>query len=208
MVLGNFGDAGSVRAFLHDGEQPALNRYGRSHIDLVVQNDLVAAKAGVDIGKLPVMDITQQRYFRPEYYISYKDPVTNEVFYEIYPRTENIGDIYVATFGRGVYMTDLDYVGIDDQPDDATGLSVEALHVYPNPSMGDLNINITVEGASNSFVEVYDLSGRSVYSHDCSNLGRGKQEIVIPAGSLTRGTYVVQYNNGNTLFSQKVIILK
>ncbi|MCB0805540.1 MAG: T9SS type A sorting domain-containing protein [Bacteroidales bacterium] len=163
---------------------------------------------GGDIGKLPVMDITQQRYFRPEYYISYKDPVTNEVFYEIYPRTENIGDIYVATFGRGVYMTDLDYVGIDDQPDDATGLSVEALHVYPNPSMGDLNINITVEGASNSFVEVYDLSGRSVYSHDCSNLGRGKQEIVIPAGSLTRGTYVVQYNNGNTLFSQKVIILK
>jgi len=162
---------------------------------------------GGEIGRLPVMALTQQRYFKPAYYITFQDPVTNELFYEIYPETQNIGDIYAATFGRGVYKVDMDYVGIDDNPVEE-GSSILNLRVYPNPSVNNLKISFVLEDGANSKINVYDLSGRLVVTRDFGKLTKGKHELPVAISSLNNGTYILQLVTGDTITTDKIVILK
>ena len=153
--------------------------------------------AGGEIGQLPVMDIVQQRYFKPGYYITFQDPVTNEQFYEIYPETENIGDIYVATFGRGIYKVDMDYVGIDDNNlSDAN--QTQNMQIYPNPTVNNFKVSFTLENSLDSKINVYDLSGRLVITRDFGKLAKGKHELPVGTTSLNNGTYILQLVTGGS----------
>ena len=163
--------------------------------------------AGGEIGQLPVMDIVQQRYFKPGYYITFQDPVTNEQFYEIYPETENIGDIYVATFGRGIYKVDMDYVGIDDNNlSDAN--QTQNMQIYPNPTVNNFKVSFTLENSLDSKINVYDLSGRLVITRDFGKLAKGKHELPVGTTSLNNGTYILQLVTGGSITTDKIIILK
>lgn len=69
--------------------------------------------------------------------------------------------------------------------------------VYPNPSNGSLNI----VNAPNSNVEVYNLVGKLVYS--ASNV-----MSTVDLSSLTNGSYVVKVSTKDSVFNEKINIVK
>jgi hypothetical protein len=159
------------------------------------------------MGRIPVMDITQQRYYKPPYTITYYDPVTQEPSYEVFPATQNLGDIYIATYGRGIYRANMNYVGIDDNPYEGRTMAGN-LNLYPNPSSGSLHVGFVLENTAPSRVNIFDLAGRMVVSEDFGKLNKGKHDLLLSTASLKEGTYILQLVNGDAVYTEKIIVVK
>lgn len=161
--------------------------------------------ASEEIGEIPVMAMKQQSVYKPSFTITYFDPATNQPFYEIYPATENYGDIYVATHGRGVFMMDMDYVGIDDKPI-VQSSSIPALNIYPNPASGNVKIDIQTSDNVMVQIKIFDFSGKCVLSRDMGKYNKGNHQIDLNIESLKEGSYLIQLVNGKTIQTGKIIV--
>lgn len=78
---------------------------------------------------------------------------------------EDLNKVYVSTFGRGIWETDLDLLSkIEEQiPGD---LSVE---LYPSPNNGMFSINLNGYNADGMSLKINDVMGRMVYSQILDN---------------------------------------
>ena len=114
-----------------------------------------------------------------------------------------IGDnyIYVSARDSTVYRKlREDASGINDYKNNLT------LHLYPNPANDFVTINLDkIDNSAIRHLSIYDINGRLIFQRDLLN---DNNNIKIDITSLKPGFYMVNLNNGEHNFKQKLIIKK
>lgn len=125
----------------------------------------------------------------------------------------NSGQIYVATYGRGVwinstYFTTKYAVGVNEE---SSNVSVgNNLSLYPNPTNGLVNVLFnSVEGETAS-ISIMDISGRMVKTEDIGKLNSSEEvSFAFETSDLKAGVYIVNINsNSGVKRVSKLIVTK
>ncbi|MCF8256440.1 MAG: endonuclease [Flavobacteriales bacterium] len=77
--------------------------------------------------------------------------------------------------------------------------------IYPNPTEGLLNMTLDMRQSDVLNVHLFDISGRSVYSH-AINAPAGASQHQLDLNGTAKGVYLLQVNGANGTLSQKVIL--
>jgi len=123
--------------------------------------------------------------------------------------------LYVGTHGRGMFRstnlmpsfcnTDLGCDVISSVPDiESTNIS-SSLTLYPNPVSDILYVSIDSQVRHSIKMEIYDLSGRLLISN--STLSSSNM-IELETKILENGHYILSVDNGETIRSEKFIVLR
>lgn len=70
------------------------------------------------------------------------------------------------------------------------------LGLYPNPTDGIINLNISTSKGAMLFYEVYDVMGRQLFSNVIGQVGAGAYRAMVDMGSYPTGLYMVRVLNG------------
>lgn len=88
----------------------------------------------------------------------------------------------------------------------AYGIKVQSINIYPNPTSGLVNINLTERVVKEVIVNVYKLDGLLARSKRISN---GKKSVVLDMEGLRNGIYILEVLEGNKkIESQKIVLIK
>jgi len=109
-------------------------------------------------------------------------------------RVVNKGIIYMATYGRGIWMeTSHAVVGIDPVQEDSGPRY--GLKLSPNPVQDKLTVGFYNESQSGLTLYVYDLAGRLVTLRALGLQPAGNRSATINLDGLNRGTYIIRVEN-------------
>lgn len=135
---------------------------------------------------------------------------TRTVRYDLKTNQDFEGQIYAATHGRGIFMTNstADYVGNEELEPVAEGPAQEKLTVYPNPAVDRLNIKLQLEQRSAVRVEVRDLSGKTVLRHHYPAVAAHTEALSLEVGSLKTGAYIITVSYAGKSRSTQLLISK
>lgn len=119
------------------------------------------------------------------------------------------GEIYIGTFGRGIWSSTA-YLSTNDDYDGANnGTSIEEfdtnLFPYPNPTSASTSLSFELANVSDVTIQVYNLSGKLVKSINKTNMSQGSQVIDIEGADLATGTYVVKMFAGKQQATTKFV---
>jgi hypothetical protein len=78
--------------------------------------------------------------------------------------------------------------------------------VYPNPSNGLTNIDITLEKNSNVSINIVNMMGQEVYAENFGQKTIGKSKLTFNTSDLTSGIYFVTVKAGNSTSTSKMIV--
>jgi hypothetical protein len=154
------------------------------------------------MGKLPVTDLKQQIIAQPTINLWFFDGV--DTTWVAYYGTFNFGNIYAATYGRGLFYSNKYQkpVGIitQDAPE-----QLSSIKVFPNPVSSMATIEYTLHKRSPITISVVDLNGRMIVREQITQ-GEGTHQYKLDCGSLPRGMYVVSIQTGNSVQTSKFIV--
>ncbi len=124
-----------------------------------------------NIGNVPVTDIKQQTMY--DFHIL------------------NYGMIYIATYGRGIWMDTTYYspVGIDPV---AVESKAGTINLTPNPARQQVTVTTQLTVSTQVQVTVFDLTGRTVLSKDFGTQQKGSFSAKLDISSLPSGSYIVR----------------
>ena len=80
------------------------------------------------------------------------------------------------------------------------------LKVYPNPAATYAHIDFTVGQSTNVDIQLFDMSGRVVYTKSLGKVMAGTHAQVIPCENLNKGVYVVRVAAGTQPMTSKLIV--
>lgn len=86
-----------------------------------------------------------------------------------------------------------------------TVLNEEDFNVFPNPSNDYLNLDFTLQAASDVMVSMTDLTGKTVYTNTLKNLN-GSQGLVINTSYLSDGMYMLSVKTAGGNITRKVSV--
>lgn len=115
------------------------------------------------------------------------------------------GEIYVGTFGRGIWKTAA-YLGLEDQGSINDNSKVSDMITYPNPSNGNTTLSFELAQEGDVMVSVYSISGALVKSISKEKAFSGKQELSIGSETLKEGIYIIKLQSGKQ--NQSVTFVK
>ena len=98
-----------------------------------------------------------------------------------------------ANFGEVVEST----VGLDE-------VKSSEISIYPNPSTGNFNLNISNVNAASVDVEITDVSGKVILSN-AYNTNNGSVNESINISNVDDGVYIVRVNGGQSMVKRIVI---
>jgi hypothetical protein len=104
----------------------------------------------------------------------------------------NYGVIYLATFGRGLWMDTTYYSPVGIEPIIGNVSGSGSLYLNPNPVYDQVNINYTTDARGNIEVLVYDMTGRLVLGQDFGIQPKGSFACKLNVSSLPAGSYIVR----------------
>jgi hypothetical protein len=78
----------------------------------------------------------------------------------------------------------------------------------PNPVRGALVAGFVLPDASPARLELLDIAGRRVATHDVGALGAGRHTVTFAPGSVPPGVYVLRLSRGDAARSARVAILR
>jgi hypothetical protein len=122
---------------------------------------------------------------------------------EGHPNTSRPGEIYIATFGRGMFASD-SVLDIDNIVQNDAPKNKFEIMVYPNPLQNDGTIRFELKENANVQTEIYTISGRMVYSSK-SYLTTGVHNIAFDASKFDNGAYIVRVVAGDEISTAKFI---
>ncbi len=111
-------------------------------------------------------------------------------------------DNHVAVCNWGSHLInfiDLTPFGVDELKPHAT------FELYPNPSEGNIQIDLSQLEAKNVDIAIYDITGKEVFSQKFANkslIGQKNMDLSF----LKTGTYIVTILNDRKIYHQKLII--
>ncbi len=144
------------------------------------------------MGAVPVMMIRQQTLSRP--------------WIEDIPGVSNLGAIYIATHGKGIYENRL-YVGIDSPEQLVTSLK-KTISVYPNPVTSEINFILDLSANMNVTASIFNMRGEVVKTASFGRLGKGEHRLSLSSDALSQGTYFLQLIVGNETKTAKFVVVK
>ncbi|MEZ4880086.1 MAG: T9SS type A sorting domain-containing protein [Chitinophagales bacterium] len=80
------------------------------------------------------------------------------------------------------------------------------LNLFPNPNKGQFTLNLDAKGSFPIHINIYDASGKAVYSNQYYH--NNQSIIPININNLANGIYVVKANYQNNIWSQQMTIVK
>ena len=98
-----------------------------------------------------------------------------------------------ANFGEVVEST----VGLDEE-------NSSEISIYPNPSTGNFNLNISNVNTASVDVEITDISGKVIHSN-AYNTNNGSVNESINISNVDDGVYIVRVNGGQSIVKRIVI---
>ncbi|MDP2237462.1 MAG: T9SS type A sorting domain-containing protein [Bacteroidales bacterium] len=156
------------------------------------------------LGNVTVFDLKQQLVNRAPDTVQL---INVDTLVVNYPGTDNLGVIYAATFGRGLYRCN-DFrkpVGIDETATIKQNQSLN-IGVYPNPVIKQANIEFNLFEGGEVIYSIFDLNGRMVRNAKTGFLPQGKQQIQLNADGLKTGTYLLKLQSGKQVNAVKILV--
>jgi hypothetical protein len=142
-------------------------------------------------GNVPVTAIKQQ---------------TNQGLY--YDRPNNYGDLYLASFGRGLFFNDTFGIILGTDPIYTKPATVNKLKIQPNPFTNNVDISYKIGKTAPVHAMVYDLSGRIVLSTSFGTQQPGEYTQALNLESFSNGTYIIKLDYGSGSSFGKAMKLK
>ncbi|PLX14608.1 MAG: hypothetical protein C0599_18590 [Salinivirgaceae bacterium] len=152
------------------------------------------SKAGVgNLGPVPIMTIKQQ----------VNDPAD-------FPLVENQGVLYVATWGKGIFVDSTYFVENknDIATDDNKAYSSNggvSINVYPNHVHDNFNVRFNLAQDGNATLRMYDLSGRVLIQEELGSFTAGSHIYEVNSSELEFGVYFVEVMSGDKKDATRVI---
>lgn len=78
--------------------------------------------------------------------------------------------------------------------------------VYPNPTNGLTNIDVTLEKSTNVSINIVNMMGQEVYAENFGQKTIGKNKLTFNTSDLTSGIYFVTVKAGNSTSTSKMIV--
>ena len=113
---------------------------------------------------------------------------------------DGVQKLRAATYGRGVWETDLDHFASIP-----SGKEVVVFSAYPNPTSGTITIRGDFSQAENGVLRVFDIVGREVFS---ASVDATDNEWSFDLSDEANGRYIIQYSDANTIETRKFIVSK
>lgn len=116
------------------------------------------------------------------------------------------GEIYISTFGRGMFASET----VLSLPDDADYFKGPEAHkstinVYPNPMNMNGTISFELNSKQDVYIDVYSISGRLMKRITKSDMIAGKHNVQFGVNELANGTYIIRMRAGDRVESAKFI---
>jgi len=123
-----------------------------------------------------------------------------------YSGTNNLGIIYAATYGRGLFRANAfrKPVGVEEVHN-SNNKGVLNIDVYPNPTSSHATIEFESFSNTDANIFIYDLAGRMVLSR-IDNVSKGLNKLNLDLSGLVTGTHIIQIVIDSNIYSQKIII--
>ncbi len=83
-----------------------------------------------------------------------------------------------------------------------------AVNLYPNPANEKVSVLIELKESSDATIDIFDLSGRKVYSEQKNKLAAGKQISIIDISNFASGIYQVQVTTADGTSTTKLNVKK
>ena len=111
-----------------------------------------------------------------------------------------VAKIRVATYGRGIWESPLNPVGISE----LETCEDECINVFPNPSEGQ----VTISGLQSAItqIEIYNVMGEKIYSLSPSG-GGAEGGLFIDLSSFGKGIYIITTQDGEISLRNKVVVM-
>lgn len=115
----------------------------------------------------------------------------------------NAGCFYIGTHGRGIWRDDSSWqiptgVSNPSNPYENTGnVNNNDLHVFPNPVVDNSNVSFILAKQGDVTVQIYDLTGKIVYSHEYENRNAGTNTVQFETAQMVKGTYLITVLQGS-----------
>jgi hypothetical protein len=77
--------------------------------------------------------------------------------------------------------------------------------VYPVPFKEELNLSFTLPNEQNISCQIYDVSGKLVYSQDLGNINKGSSVSTLKLENLSNGVYILELTSNTRTFRHKII---
>ncbi|MDZ4758229.1 MAG: T9SS type A sorting domain-containing protein [Bacteroidota bacterium] len=81
-------------------------------------------------------------------------------------------------------------------------------HVFPNPAHDYTTISISLTISADVMSNLYDVTGKLVYSTGKQNMGAGQNYIIVNTAQLPEGIYYNNITSGNTTITNKIVVVK
>lgn len=92
---------------------------------------------------------------------------------------------------------------------DESIINSNELVIYPNPSNGEFTIKYELKKRTNVRIDIFDTKGVLIKTIvDIPNQYDGKYKIPVNLNELPNGIYLVNYNKGNKMYSERLVIVK
>ncbi len=78
--------------------------------------------------------------------------------------------------------------------------------IYPNPVTKDSKVNVIIKNDQKVSIQIMNTLGMLVYNQDYGVLNSGSHSLPLNTYGLSKGIYLVTFNLGNSLKSEKIII--
>ncbi len=160
--------------------------------------------ADQNMANIPIFDLKQQLINKSADTVQLINGP--EVTIKEYWGTNNLGIIYAATFGKGLYRCN-EYrkpVGIEEPIKPETVSS--ALIIAPNPVQSNSLVSFELKAQSSVEVEIFDFQGRKVYSESLGKFEQGKHQHPFMTRNLKSGSYILRLNAGGNSMTTKFLV--
>jgi thiol-disulfide isomerase/thioredoxin len=117
---------------------------------------------------------------------------------DIWP-INSIADIENAVAAAGITINEMDCLLGIEEPNENN------FTVYPNPSSGDLFVELSNATNENTKITIYDMSGKLVFQQEASNLS-ASEKIQISLNGIENGMYTVNVQNGEKFSTRNFVL--
>jgi len=113
-----------------------------------------------------------------------------------YARPDNYGDLYLASYGRGLFFDDTFGIILGTDPVYPKQTAENRLKVQPNPFTNNVSISYKIGKTAAVHAMVYELSGRLISSVSFGTQQPGDYIQALNLESLPSGTYIIKLDYG------------
>jgi hypothetical protein len=164
-------------------------------------DNVASASWGADnsgLGTVPVFMLKQQTTYHPKVFIDDNGKIFN------YPGVQNLGAIYAATFGRGLFI-DTTYIVVGVDPHTVTGQTAGNVSIFPNPVRDEAFVSCMLSSRGEVILNLMDINGKILQTLGEGSVATGEYKVKLDMTGYPAGTYLVQVKSNSGIAFGKLV---